>query len=740
MSALVDFYERIEETERAGRLLDRLAKSGGGDPRHLVELGDHYYRQGDPKRAVEIWQRIRVVVPDRARGLHALGEVLLEHDMPDEALAALRQAVALAPRDPKYQKALAQALERTGTSGSDSERADLHGAALRIWEKLLHDPLSDKAAQREARQHMVTLWGVDKELMERVRPLERRLAQNPPDLEAGRLLAEAYTRLRRPADSERVLRVVVAREPGDEEAYLALERALVAEHKVAEAILALEKLVSIDARRAREYYQRMAQYSAELYKDDDAIKYASKAVELSPEDAEGHRKLGEMYQKRQDVEHAVSEFRLAITKNDRLFPVYFDLAELLLTKGDAEEADKLLRRVMRAAPDDELVMRAARQSMQVNLGRGTLESLERELLPVALGNPGRPVFRRLLVEVYGNLAFSLVHEAKGAEPARAAAAREALHRIGERAVKPLLDALADDRESQQRTAVELLSYVSNASAGPALVAFATGKADGELRTRAMLAVGALNDPDILPRLAAVIAPAGHVRVDETDTVAVAAAWGVARLRSPKAHPLLVEMLSSDAPSVRALAAVGLGLLGDRADSKRLADIAGSLDNEPVVRAASAFALGALGAPTSPALLARLSQASDARIRGTAVLALVALRRARRETRSRGRTREPDSGLRDAGCLCGARAGDARISDGGRALADSGRPRRRALRARVARTFGIHAGRKRARARRDCGGAHGCVGVCRGIWPGRRSRRGGRGLVARREARLRAAHG
>ena len=625
LTALVDFYERIDETDRATRLLDRLAKSGGSDPRHLVDLGDHYYRQGDTKRAVEVWERIRVVVPDRARALHALGEVFLEHDMADDALALLKQAAELAPRDSKYQKALALALERTGTAASGSARAEQHEAARKIWEKILREAGADKAVAREARQHIVTLWDLDKHLLDYVRPLERRLAQSPPDLEAGRLLAEVYARLRRPADAERTLETIVAKAPGDEEAYLGLERSLVAQHKLDRAIATLEKLVKLDARRAREYYQRMAQYAAELYRDDDAIRYASKAVELSPDDAIGHQKLGDMYRRRQDVEHAVAELRLALAKNDRLFPVYFDLAELLLTRGELDEADRLLRRVVRAAPDDDLVARAARLSMQVNLGRGTLESLERELLPVALGNPSRPIFRRLLVEVYGNMAFALVHEARGTDPARAAKAKEALARIGERAVKPLLDALSDDRDSQQRTAVELLSYVSNAGAAPALLAFATGKADGELRTRAMIAVGALADPSMLPRLKDVIAPQGNVRVDESDTVAIAAAWAVARLRSPRAHPLLVEMLRSDAPSVRALAAVGLGLLGNRADAHALSALAAAPDQEPIARAAAAFALGALGGETAEDVLGRLVEAPDPSLRGAAIVSLAAIR-------------------------------------------------------------------------------------------------------------------
>ena len=156
----------------------------------------------------------------------------------------------------------------------------------------------------------------------------------------------------------------------------------------------------------------MAQYALQIYKDDDAIKYAARAVELNPDDAEGHRRLGEMYRSKQDVDHAIAEFRAAIAKNDRLFVVYFELADLLLSKGQTDEADRLFRRVVRGAPDEELVARAARLSMQINLGKGTLESLEQDLLPLAIGNPQRPIYRRLLVEIYGSLTFGLVQRVR----------------------------------------------------------------------------------------------------------------------------------------------------------------------------------------------------------------------------------------------------------------------------------------------------------------------------------------
>ncbi len=143
--------------------------------------------------------------------------------------------------------------------------------------------------------------------------------------------------------------------------------------------------------------------------------------------------------------------------------------------------------------------RAARFSMQINLGKNTLDTLERELLPVAVGNPQKPLYRRLLVELYGAMTLPLVQRARhegGTSPA-AEAAKAELAKIGSRAVKPLLDALADDKESQQKIAIEVLAYVQNKSAGPALYNYATGQADKSLRVRAMIACGALRDPSIL---------------------------------------------------------------------------------------------------------------------------------------------------------------------------------------------------------------------------------------------------
>ena len=619
LSRLADFYGRIGEGERSLKVLTRLTQIGQNDPSHLVDLGDRYFQDGNAALAVATWKRILTSVAPRARALAAIGDVYLEHDMTADALAAFREAVQLDPQNLVFKKQLASALERSRS----------YRDARILWQELAErgKASGDKVLTREARSRIVTLWGLERILEPQVPALTALFNGNPPDVEAGRTLAEVQIHLRKLADGEATLRRVVGRAPGDADSYLALERVLVQENKLQDAISVLEKLVVIEPKRARELYQRMAQYALQLYKDDDAITYAARAVELNPDDAEGHRRLGEMYRSRQDADHAIVEFRAAIAKNDRLYIVYFELADLLLSRGDANEADRLFRRVIRGAPDEELVARAARLSMQINLGKGTLESLEQELLPLSIGNPQKTIYRRLLVEIYGNLSFGLVQRVRHGAGKDAEEARAALGRVGARAVKPLLDALSDGDAGQQRVAIDVLGYVQNKNAGPSLFAFATGQADPQLRLRAMIACGALRDPSLLPKYEGLLFPRASAAgggADEgppSDAVAIAAGWGVARMGDRRALLLLRKLARRGTPDMRALAVLGLGLQKDTGSVVAIASIAKAVDGGNVARAAAAYALGELGAEGESATLLNLAEGNDALPRQMALVAL-----------------------------------------------------------------------------------------------------------------------
>ncbi len=621
LAALVDFYERVGEGARALELLERLAKGDG--ERNLIELGDRYYGRGDTERALETWQRL-ARDPNDAAALHALGEVYLDHDMPDQALECFARAVKLAPDRVEYSKSHALALERAGASASNNQtRARYQRQAQELWEQLLARATRarDALLAREARQHIVTLWSLGGTLGERVTKLRRRFEVEPPDLEAGRLLAETELRLRRHADAEKTLRAVIREAPGDIESHQRLERAVWQQGNLDGAIAVLERLTEIDPQRAKEYYQRMASYAAEGYQDDRAITYAARAVQLSPDDAQGHQRLGEMYRERQDVGRAIAEFRQALSKNDRLFPVHLQLAELLLKEQDMAGADQLLGQVMRACPDEQLIARATRLRLQLHLGDNTLEVLERDLLPLALGHPGRPIYRRLLIEVYGTLAFPLVSQEKSADAEARAQAETALTRLGQRAVKPLLDALGDAHEAEQRIAIELLGHIRNASAGPALVTFAAGQAAPELRLRAMVAAGALGDVSLLDKFEAAAFRDG---ASGSDPVGVAAAWAIAKLGSSRARPALTRLLSRPAPTLQAIAVLGFSRLEGRRDPALFARVVGSPEYGLLARAAAAFALGELGERRALPAIVALSGASDPSVRMAATLSLARL--------------------------------------------------------------------------------------------------------------------
>lgn len=627
LSRLADFYGRIGETERSLRVLNRLAQLGTNDPGHLADLGDQYFQSGNKPLAVQTWRRILTTVTPRARALSAVGDVYLEHDMLPDALSAYREACALEPKNLAFKKQLANALERGKTFAE----------AQKIWEELAEKAKTngDKLLAREARTRLVTLWGFERALEAQVAPLSAKFSKTPADLEAGRTLAEVQLRLRAFGPAETTLRRVLSLAPGDVDTYLALERVLVQQNKYTEAIAVLEKLAAVEPKRAREVYQRMAQYALQVYRDDDAVTYAARAVELNPDDAEGHKRLGDMYRQRQDVGRAIIEYRAAIAKNERLYLVYLELADLLLSQNQNDEADRLFRRVIRGAPDEELVGRAGRLAMQINLGKGTLESLEQELLPLAIGNPQRKIYRRMLVEIYGSLTFAWMQKSRHGSEAEAKEANAALARIGGRAVKPLLDTLADGDVGQQRIAIDVLGYVQNKNAGPALFAYATGPADASLRTRAMLACGALRDAALLPKYEALIfpSPGASSKTNEamnSDSVAVAATWAVAKLGDRRATPLLRRVLKSGSSNMRAFAALGLGASKDKSFGPVLGTTARSLDVGSVARAASALALGQLGAtngepePANLATLVALAQGTDPLPKRAAMAALARL--------------------------------------------------------------------------------------------------------------------
>ena len=194
-------------------------------------------------------------------------------------------------------------------------------------------------------------------------------------------------------------------------------------------------------------------------------------------------------------------------------------------------------------------------------------------------------------------------------------------------MKPLLDALVDGDTGQQRVAIDILGFVENKNAGPALFSFATGSADTALRVRAMIACGSLKDASLLPRYEGFLFPKGQAGGDgslSSDAIEVAASWSVARMGDKRAIPILRALMRDGVADVRAFAAVGLGLVNDRGSIPHLAQIARSMDAGHAARAAAIYALGALAAHEETATLLKAAEEMDPLPRQMALIALARL--------------------------------------------------------------------------------------------------------------------
>jgi cellulose synthase operon protein C len=538
---LAQVYARLGEQRLALRETELVARYDPSDPDALEALGERQLEQGDRVRALATWQRIRESARDRARGAAALAEVYARHDMAQQAIELYQEAIGLRPDELDFHKGLAVVEE------------SLHqiDAAIASWRRVIELSRDHRELRREARTRIINLWNLQGRLEQRITALETAWGHTPPDLEAGRDLAEVYARLQRPEDSDRVLSRLVEADPNDIATLAALERTRTQRGDLAGAMDVLHRLVTVDTHHARDWYQRLAEHALALHRDAEAIENAARAVELNPDDASGHMRLGELYRASNDHAQAIVSFRRAIQLNDRLFSTYFQLADLYLAHNEAREALVLYRRVIRLAPDDDLVARAGRVAIQVAPATDTVEDLERDLASAAASAPTRQVFRKLMVDLYNVTCRPLIHTVRHGNPDAVVRARAQLVRLGVRALKPLLDTLSDDDPVRQRVALEVLGYLGNSNATTALLAVAEGQASREVRVGALRAAASLGDVRALPRLLTLAR-------DADVTLATLATWGVARIHSPTATVALLRLLGQVSRSeIAAMAALGL---------------------------------------------------------------------------------------------------------------------------------------------------------------------------------------
>jgi tetratricopeptide (TPR) repeat protein len=461
-SALAELYARWGEDALAVKEYETLVKIEPSDDTHLVNLGEQYYQRGDKAKALDTWKRIANAKTPEAYA--RLAEVYAEHDLGNDAIDMYQRALALKPRDPGLWKGLAGVHER--------QRQD--DRALDAWERVMdvtNGDAAQKLLRREARTRIVAILfrKSGQPLLAKTREWVHRFEASPPDMEAGYRLVEAYLKLNRLDDAQRILARILEIDGKDLDAKQQLVTVYKSQRKLAEAIELLKQLAVDQPALERQYDAEIAELELALYHDEEAIAYAQKALEKSPNDAVAQERLAEIYSKKEDFAKAIEAYKRAIALAPRAYKVYFALAKLYLRDGKYEAAASLFRDVVKHAPDEETVRAAAHKAIDLQEYMGTLGELEEELAPLAFLPTNRATYRRMIVEIYDRYVPPLVARAHAGDPA---AAKE-LARLGEHGLKPLLEALDDASDpAQQRVAVRVLGYLGNKSAAAPLVKIA----------------------------------------------------------------------------------------------------------------------------------------------------------------------------------------------------------------------------------------------------------------------------
>jgi cellulose synthase operon protein C len=613
LSAIADLYTRWGKEDLAIAEYERLAKLEPDDPAHLVTLGEQYWQKGtvaDKKKATEIWKRI--AASGKASGFAKLAEVYAEHGYWTDAQANFDKAIKLDDKNPEYFKGRATLYE--------SMKPPRYTDALADWEKalsLIGKKPSDRLARRDAIRHIVQL--VTRPGQKENEYKNRWIAafgKTPPDIEAGYFLAQYYGKRHggTPNQPRVTLEKLVKLVPEDQELLMDLVKEYRKERNYDAAVALLLDLATRVPAMERQVYQQISEIKTEARQDDEAIEWAQKALAKSPTDPSAYERLGERYVEMQRFSDAIEAYEKTVKLDPRNDKAAFALAQLYVQTGTPLKATDLLRNVLRTTNSDDTVERAGTQAIDLEEMTDTLGELEKVISPLSFMMAHKPVYRRVLVKLYLRYVPRLVERARYGSDDIKKAARLELDRVGARGLRPLLEALRDQKEpAQQRIAVQVLGHLGNKGAAMPLVHMARQEPpkeqrhigtlpespDREVRVDALIAAGRLGDARVLELVLPLLD-------SQESALREAAAFTLGRSGDRRAVVPLVKVLDDRRETVQTLACLGLAQIDDSRVGPALIAAVRDTTKQDAVRAACAYALGARRVSAAvPTLLAAL---------------------------------------------------------------------------------------------------------------------------------------
>jgi tetratricopeptide (TPR) repeat protein/TolB-like protein len=341
--------------------------AGAVYPQAAFELGQLYYEQEDWKKAVEFYTKLQKKDPHFAEAsFYAAIAYYRLHDLPN-ALAMLEPLTADVPLTGIYNNAGALSAQAARAEKAPAERERLLKQALNFLEQA-RNTAPDNPDVRYNYAYTLFLAGKYAEAADQLRAV---ITQAPRDGGALFVFAKALERTGQTAQATAV--------DDDARHYFAeYAKAQIEWQKsqsIAEVPLRLNykfdllDFITIITPPAVESPDTSAQdtlaKAKELYQagnDDDALSELNRALMIEPMNAEAHLMIGRIYQRRGDLQRAVSSLKTALFWSDqKLIDAHILLGRIFFESGDRAQALAHARAAIQLDPNNQEAIALQRQ-------------------------------------------------------------------------------------------------------------------------------------------------------------------------------------------------------------------------------------------------------------------------------------------------------------------------------------------------------------------------------------------
>jgi Flp pilus assembly protein TadD len=318
--------------EQAGEIL----KVAANHPMALLLLARSHAVRGQDGQATEIFESLAASQPNWAMAQLELGIALGRAGRGDEALAALRRAVALKPDLPQAWQALGDHLTAIG---------DAAGADVAYLQHVRH-------SVRDPRLMAAAAALVDNRLPDAETLLKQQLKESPTDVAAIRMLAELAVRLGRNDDAEKLLSRCLELAPGFKEARQNFAMVLHRSNKSEQALAEVERLLTADPMHTG-LRNLKATVLCRLGNYAPALALYEGILAQYPRSAKIWMSFGHALKTSGQQDRAVQAYRKSIELEPGYGEAYWSLANLKTFRFSAEEVVVMRRQLERADLSDE---------------------------------------------------------------------------------------------------------------------------------------------------------------------------------------------------------------------------------------------------------------------------------------------------------------------------------------------------------------------------------------------------